>query len=147
MLDTENLKLLIASEYMDVQNWPGTAEAHHESNLLLLKDRRDSHLLKLAQRRSFEPDNLRQSNRLMLRSANRILLKETRACNKKIGNSYIARSLKIWNSIPEELKLITDLNYFKTRIKKEMLLNNLNFPEFNFARFTSHIPLSCVHAF
>lgn len=30
------------------RNWPGITQAHHESNLLLLKDRRDSHLLKLA---------------------------------------------------------------------------------------------------
>lgn len=111
------------------RDWPGTTQAHLESNLLFLKDRRDTHLLKLAQCRSFINSNRVQNTGQQLRSTNRILLKETKANNAKYGKSYIVRAVRIWNSIPEEIKLIPDLNCFKTRIKKEMLLNNLNFPE------------------
>lgn len=42
---------------------------------------------------------------------------------------FMLKSVKLWNSIPEELKKVLDASGLATRLKREMLQGNLNFPE------------------
>lgn len=111
------------------QRWPGTQQAHTESKLMLLSDRRNLHLLKRAHITSMISTNLRQNNRHTLRSAGRLMLKEDSVYTEKFGKSYVVKSSRLWNSLPEEIKQIQEIPLFMVRVKREMLLNNLNFPE------------------
>lgn len=97
------------------RNWPGVNQAHIESQLLYLTHRRNCHLLKRAHQKAFVHSNLKDSAR------------QTLTC--EYGKSYIVKSIRLWNRLPEEIKLIPDLEHCKIRVKGEMLLNNLNFPE------------------
>lgn len=110
-------------------NWPGTQQAHNACRLLFLKDRRTCHLLKRAHCKSFSRENLRANSNNGLCSGARLLLIEARVYAHKFAGSYIVNSICLWNCLPEEIKGISEIKSLKLGVKKEMLLNNLNFPE------------------
>lgn len=111
------------------KHWVGTHQAHIKSKLLYLNQRRNTSLLKLAHSLSYNPCNLKQPNIRILRSSRKTLLKETAAKTKKFENSYVYQSVMQWNKLSEDLKSIRNFKLFKTRVKCELLLNNINFPE------------------
>lgn len=41
-------------------------------------------------------------------------------------------AIKRWNSLSESYKSVEDVKFFKNRVKKEMMINKLNFPEWIF---------------
>lgn len=111
------------------KDWPGTTAAHTESKLLSIEDRRALFLLKYAHNLSYDPANLQAKPARTLRSQNNILLKTSFPKTAKYERSYIFISIRMWNSLDEAFKQIRTFNNFKTRVKSELLLNNLNFPE------------------
>ena len=36
-------------------------------------------------------------------------------------NSFVVKGIKLWNDIPNEIKLANSIQYFKSKIKKRML--------------------------
>lgn len=62
-------------------------------------------------------------------------IKSTNARGNYRGNtstlekSFVIQSLKIWNGLPEQLNEIRNYNNFKLRVKTEVLLQKLNFPQ------------------
>ena len=36
-------------------------------------------------------------------------------------NSFVVKGIKLWNDIPNEIKLANSMQYFKSKIKKRML--------------------------
>lgn len=47
----------------------------------------------------------------------------------KFEKAFMVTAVKFWNKIPEEIKLIRNIKQFTTRVKQELLLGNINFPE------------------
>lgn len=111
------------------KKWPGTLEAHKNINIFMTDSRRKLNLLKNAHTDSYKPSNIKEIAPRTLRSNRRVLLKTEMAKIKLYEKSHIYRSRKIWNQLSEEIKHIRDISKFKLRIKSEMKLNNLNFPE------------------
>lgn len=111
------------------KDWPGVLRAHRDNNILLCIERRNLNLLKFAQKKSFNRCNLQQHKGRELRSNRKILLNLRMSKTKVYSNSYVLRSSKLWNNLCEDLKRIRDVKLFSTRIKKELLMNKLNFPE------------------
>lgn len=110
------------------KNWPGSEQAHAECNLFQTRKRRIYNLIKNGQKLSFTGSNLKSQNIHSLRSSRKILLKEQKAKSKKVENSFLYKSRKFWNQIPEDLKKIRDWSAFKLKLKLEMKQNNINFP-------------------
>lgn len=96
-------------------------------------------LLYLADRRS-----LNQCSLLLLISTSLIILNliianvvpyvlviVLRAWNRCFVNSFVLKSINKWNSLSDHFKMIPcyETKLFKTRVKKEMIGNKLNFPE------------------
>lgn len=67
----------------------------------------------------------------LLRSCNRITLVVPRARNRCFEKSFVLRSILKWSCLSEHFKMISqyETKLFKTRVKKEMIGNKLNFPE------------------
>lgn len=110
------------------KKWPGTEIAHSECKLLNTDDRRTFFMLKYAHNLSYNPVNIKPPTGRALRSSNNIILKSCVPKNTKYEKSYIYQGIRKWNSLKEDLKQIRTHNSFKTRVKTELLLNNLNFP-------------------
>lgn len=111
------------------KNWPGVIKAHRDNNILLCVERRNLNLLKFAHKKSFKGCNLQQHKGRDLRSTRKLLLNLNRSKSKIYSKSYVLRSRKFWNNLSEDIKRIRDVTLFSTRIKKELLMNKLNFPE------------------
>lgn len=109
--------------------WSDTISAHKNNNILMCRDRRLLFLLKRTHGLSFTPSNLKDHNTRTLRSMRKLLLKEPRCYNSKFEKAYINVGIKLWNRLPEEVKNIRNVEGFKTRVKTELLLGKLNFPE------------------
>lgn len=109
--------------------WKGTNQAHITSGLLYLEQRRKASLLKYAHNLSYDHTKLKDTPTRNLRSAGKILLKTPAPKTKKYERSFYHQSLKMWNDLPEDYKAIRNFKLFKTRVKSELLLNNINFPE------------------
>lgn len=86
-------------------------------------------MLKYAHNLSYDPANIKPPTGRVLRSSNNIILKSRAPKNTRFEKSYIHQGIRKWNSLKEDLKQIRTYNSFKTRVKTELLLNNLNFPE------------------
>lgn len=111
------------------KRWEGTQEAHRKANLLSVADRRNLSLLKFAHKQSYDRTNLREVHDRSMRSNRRLLLKEPRSNCRQFDKSFVLKSTKMWNNIPEDYKKIRNIHSFKNHVKIEMLLNNINFPE------------------
>lgn len=109
--------------------WPGILNAHRENNLLLCSEGRGLNLMKYAHKKSLNASNRRPHHVRELRSNRKLLLKVTAAKNKKCSKLMYVYICKLWNSLSEDLKRIREVKLFTKRIKKELLLNKLNFPE------------------
>lgn len=123
-LQNQALKLISGRK-----NWAGSEQAHNKYNLLTTSKRRIYNLVKNGHMMSYTRCNLKPHNTRSLRSNRKILLLEQKAKNKKVEKSFLFKSRKMWNLIPEELKKIRDWSAFKLKLKLEMKLNNINFPE------------------
>lgn len=87
------------------------------------------YLLKYAHKLSFRQANLREQHHRALRSNRKVLLKEPRSHSKVFDRSLVMKSVKMWKSLPEDCKKIRNIFQFKDRVKLEMLLSKINFPE------------------
>lgn len=123
-LQNKSLRIIFGKK-----DWPGTNVAHKRCNLLKIDDRRKLSLVKFAHQNSHNPLNLKEHSRHELRSNKRILLKENPIRSSKYEKSFIVASVRLWNGLSEELKSIFNTYAFKTRVKKELLQGNINFPE------------------
>lgn len=115
--------------YGSKKKWPGTDVAHQCCNLLRLGDRRKISLLKYAQTRSYNRANMQRHNVRDLRSNRKLLQNEPRYRTSRMEKSFLVKSIKFWNCLPECIKEIRNFNNFKLRVKTEVLLQKLNFPE------------------
>lgn len=111
------------------KNWPGVIRAHRNNNILLCMERRNLNLLKFAHKKSFKRCNLQQHKGRALRSNRKLLLNLRMSKTQIYSKSYVLRASKLWNNLSEDFKRIRDVNLFSTRIKKELLMCKLNFPE------------------
>lgn len=59
-----------------------------------------------------------------LRSSNKKPLEVPKAENRKFENSFLMLAIKRWNSLSECYKSVVDDKSFKSRVKKEMIINN-----------------------
>lgn len=110
------------------KDWPGKETAHSANRILTTKDRQNLHLLKYAHVRSKFRENLRPHHNRRLRSNRKILLAITRPQKNKFTKPFPYQALKLWNSLPENIKRIAEIDNFVTRVKKELLHNKFNFP-------------------
>lgn len=106
-------------------------EMHTKANLQLLSERRSLNHCTIAHKYNIENFKFDNSKCPSLRSSNRISLVIPKARNRCFEKSFVLKSIKKWNSIPELCKRIPcdETKFFKTRVKKEMMCNKLNFPE------------------
>lgn len=108
-------------------------ELHKRANLLWLQDRRNLNLIISAHQRreGFYKLKVPQQNSHTLRPAASTNLHMPYMNNKKFENSFIIKSIRLWNQISNDLKetLPSKYHLVKTRVRKEMILNKLNFPE------------------
>lgn len=109
--------------------WSNTTDAHTLCKLQTVGQRQKLFLLKFGHKLSFKPSNLVRHQARTLRSARKTLLHKVRPNNSKYEKSYINLSITYWNMLPEDMKKIRDVQKFRTRICKEMILGNINFPE------------------
>lgn len=98
-------------------------------NLLSTHNRRKLNLLKYAHKLSFVPGNIKEDHSRSLRSNRKILLKEQRSNCRQFDRCFLFTSIKLWNTLPEECKKIRNIFVFRTRVKSEMLCNDINFLE------------------
>lgn len=107
------------------------AEMHRKTNLLYLNDSRYLNQCAIAHKHNIDSFMFDNSKCPSLRSSNRIKLFVPRALNRCFESSFVLRSIKKWNSLSEHFKMIPpcETKLFKTRVKKEMIGNKLNFPE------------------
>lgn len=106
-------------------------EMHTKSNLLFLSARRSLNLCTAVHKHNivnFQFDNTKSRT---LRSSTCITLTIPKVRNRTFERSFVFKGIKCWNSIPELCKRIPsdEPKLFKTRVKKELLINKLNFPE------------------
>lgn len=102
---------------------------HRKFNLLSTANSRKLFLLKNANKLSLTQSNIKEEHSRSLRSNRKILLKEQRSHNNKFEKCFILKGIKLWNSLPEERKMVRNIFQFKTRAKSEMMFNKINFPE------------------
>lgn len=86
-------------------------------------------MLKHAHSLSYDQRNLEKRPARTLRSSTNTYLKTQIPKTRKYERSFVHQSIRIWNLLGEDLKQTRDLRSFKTRVKSELLQNNLNFPE------------------
>lgn len=104
-------------------------EVHVKSKLLKTKDRRLLNLLKYGHSLSYHLTNLVEQGEHSLRSNRKHMLKPTRASKSNFEKFFVYKSIKLWNQLPEEVKELRLMFNFATRVKKELLLPSINFPE------------------
>lgn len=85
--------------------------------------------LKFAHKLSRKPGNLVNHSGRTLRSNRNKLLNNPTANNTKFEKSFMKKGIKIWNLLPEDIKGITNIHKFKTRVVSELRQGKLNFPE------------------
>lgn len=118
------LKIVYPKKY-----WVDTQEVHKKSNVMSTINRRNFMLVKYGHKLSHDQNNILPYRERNLRSNRKILLKTRKFKTAKVEKSFLSKSVKYWNSLPEELKKVRDNSCFATRLKKEMLLGKINFPE------------------
>lgn len=118
------LKIIIGKK-----KWVDTKSAHAQTNIAPTTDRRNLNLLCFAHKLSYKPYNLKPHGTRSMRSNRKLLLLEPRSYCQAYDKSFVANCRKLWNSLPEEIKKIRDISSFKIRVKTELKLANLNFPE------------------
>lgn len=111
------------------RNWEGTSIAQSKFRLLSMSDRRKLNLLKYAHKLSYAPSNIKEEHSRALRSNRKLLLKEQRSNCQRFDKCFVHKSIKLWNNLPEDCKKVRNIYTFRTRVKFEMLCNNINFPE------------------
>lgn len=111
------------------KHWEGTHHAHVKNKLLYLNQRRKASLQKYVHSLSYVVTNLKTPISRNLRSTGKVLLKTVRAKTKKYERLFVHQSALLWNDLSEDMKSIRNFKLFKTRVKCELLLNNINFPE------------------
>lgn len=111
------------------KEWPGTEAAHSNCKLLTISKRRELYLLKYAHTRSYDPENLKPQPTRNLRSMRKTMLKTQIPKNRNYERSFVHQSPTMWNKLDQEIKTIRNYKLFVTRVKLELIQNNLNFPE------------------
>lgn len=111
------------------RDWISTDSAHKTNRLLPDTERRKYALLKYAHTKSLNKVNLRDVHNVGLRSSKKPYLKTTISKNTNYERSFVHRSATLWNTLKDEMRLIPNMNSFKTHTKAELLLGNINFPE------------------
>lgn len=124
-LQNKCLRVIFGSK----KKWPGTKKAHVDCSLLKIRDRRMISLLKYAHIKSFNRSNVQCHNSRQLRSSRKLRLKVRKCKTRFLERSFIIRSVRLWNTLPENLKEIRNYYNFKSHVKTEVLLQKLNFPE------------------
>lgn len=104
---------------------------HEEAGLLPLSDRRKLNQCTLAHKlniKQFVFDHLKHPS---LRSNTRITLTVPKANSQCFDNSFVLKSIKLWNNMPEHHKHIPPYStkLFKIRVRKEINCNKTDFPE------------------
>lgn len=131
----------LRSVYLKHKGEIGSVKSMHEDgNLLFLDDRRRLHLLKIA----FKMHNVGCLNplgvpgqeekddcapRMKLRSSNQRRLPNDRVNCAKFENSFMNKCVRLWNCLDVSLKQCDNVNLFSLRVKKEMMMCKINFPE------------------
>lgn len=64
-----------------------------------------------------------------MRYSNKKFLKTKAPTVRIFENSFLYRGIKLWNGLNEEIKVTGNFKHFKTKVKIEVELNNINFPE------------------
>lgn len=100
-----------------------------QSRLLKTKDRRILSILKFGHRLSYVSTNLKEHGERSVRSTRKLQLKIPRAHKGKFEKCFVYRACKLWNQLPEVIKKLRLMYNFVTRVKRELLLQKLNFPE------------------
>lgn len=77
-------------------------------------------------------------NDIQLRSNRKLLLNTITPNNSKFSKSFVYMAIEYWNSLKEDLKRLRDVKMFTTRVKTELRLEKLNFPEWKYSR-TSNV--------
>lgn len=111
------------------KHWKGTHHVHVSNKLLYLNQRRKVSLLKYAHSLSYDPNNMKSPISRNLRSSGKALLKTGRIKSTKYERSFVNQSVSLWNNLSEDMKSVRNFKQFKTRVKCELLQNNINFPE------------------
>lgn len=111
------------------KEWEGTEATQKKCKLLSVSNRRIFCHLKYAHKLSYIQTNLREEHTRSLRSNRKVLLKEPRSNCRQFDRCFVYKSVKWWNSLPEEFKKIRNIFQFKQRVKIEMLMSKINFPE------------------
>lgn len=86
-------------------------------------------MIKYVHQISYYQFNLRIPCSRSLRYSANIYLKTKIPKGKKYDHAFVHQCPLLWNSLSEEIKSIRKYKLFSTRVKKELLLNNPNFPE------------------
>lgn len=111
------------------KNWPGINMAHHEMNLFTTNKRRLFNLMVYTHELSYNPRNMKPVGKRTLRSSTKKYLKLEPPKTSAYKKSFVYIGITVWNNMCEEIKSIKNIKHYKTRVKSELKLNNLNFPE------------------
>lgn len=108
-----------------------TNTMHEQAGLLRLGERRTLNQCAITHKHEIAQFSYDHNRNPSLRSSTKISLIVPRPHNRCFEKSFIYTCIKKWNGLPENLKSIpnVEVKSFKTRVRKEMDLNNINFPE------------------
>lgn len=104
-------------------------DMHVKANLLSLNSRRNLNIVAIAHARKFSQFKLCPARERALRSNNDLIMSKEHANNVKYEKCFVTKAIILWNSLDRSIKAIPTVRLFKTRVKSEMKLNKLNFPE------------------
>lgn len=104
-------------------------DMHTSARLQKLKDRRNLNIATIAHARRLTQFRLHPPrDRAHRLNQEHIMVKE-RANNTKYEKCFVVRAISLWNSLNMCFKILPTVRLFKSRVKSEMKLNKLNFPE------------------
>lgn len=86
-------------------------------------------MLKYAHRQSKPEANIIKRFSRIFRSNHKKYLKIGLIETTKFEKSFVIKSFRHWNQLPEDLKQISNIFCFRNCVFKELLLGKLNFPE------------------
>lgn len=64
-----------------------------------------------------------------MRSNEELSLVQPFVSNKKYEKNFLHKAILLWNDLSNTFKMIETVKLFKLRVKEEMKLNAINFPE------------------
>lgn len=95
------------------KHWDGTINTPEKLNLLTTVYIQKLNLLKYAHKLSFTPNNIKKRQTRSLRSNRKILLKEPRSNCRQFVKRFLSKSVKFWDSLPEDCEKIRSIHQFK----------------------------------